>query len=103
MSSTIIVKNLYKKYDSKDVLRGITFSISKGEIFGLLGPNGAGKTTTVGILTGFLSPTSGDVFVLGYEPLKKPSSFKEKIGIVFQTSGLDRFLSVKESLEMYSR
>ena len=103
MSSTIIVKNLYKKYDSKDVLRGITFGISKGEIFGLLGPNGAGKTTTVGILTGFLSPTSGDVFVLGYEPLKKPSSFKEKIGIVFQTSGLDRFLSVKESLEMYSR
>ncbi len=103
MSSTIIVKNLYKKYDSKDVLCGITFTISKGEIFALLGPNGAGKTTTVGILTGFLSPTSGDVSVLGYDPLKKPSSFKEKIGIVFQTSGLDRFLSVKESLEMYSR
>jgi len=103
MSPTITVENLYKKYDSKDVLRGITFTISKGEIFALLGPNGAGKTTTVGILTGFLSPTSGDVSVLGYDPLKKPSSFKEKIGIVFQTSGLDRFLSVKETLEMYSR
>jgi len=103
MSPIITVENLYKKYDSKDVLRGITFTISKGEIFALLGPNGAGKTTTVGILTGFLSPTSGNVSVLGYDPLKKPSSFKEKIGIVFQTSGLDRFLSVKETLEMYSR
>ena len=103
MSPTITVENLYKKYDSKDVLCGITFTISKGEIFALLGPNGAGKTTTVGILTGFLSPTSGNVSVLGYDPLKKPSSFKEKIGIVFQTSGLDRFLSVKETLEMYSR
>ncbi len=103
MAPTITVENLYKKYDSKDVLRGITFTILKGEIFALLGPNGAGKTTTVEILTGFLSPTSGDVSVLGYDPLKKPSSFKEKIGIVFQTSGLDRFLSVKETLAMYSR
>ena len=103
MSSTITVENLYKKYDSKDVLCGITFTISKGEIFALLGPNGAGKTTTIGILTGFLSPTSGNVSVLGYDPLKKPASFKEKIGIVFQTSGLDRFLSIKETLAMYRR
>ena len=68
MSSAVVVDDLRKSYKELQALRGVSFEIAQGEIFGLLGPNGAGKTTTVEILEGYRSRTGGIVSVLGHDP-----------------------------------
>lgn len=76
--------------------------VRRGEIFALLGPNGAGKTTTVEILEGHRERSSGTVDVLGHDPGRNERGFKERIGIVLQETGVERFLTVAEVIEMYS-
>jgi len=97
----IRVRNLRKSYGSAEAVRGIDFDVEEGEVFGFLGPNGAGKTTTVEILEGYRPRTSGEVTVLGHDPAKGERAFRERIGIVLQETGVERFLKVSEVLELF--
>ena len=81
---------------------GIDLEIRRGEIFALLGPNGAGKTTTVEILEGYRARDGGDVTVLGYDPGRQRQPLKSRIGIVLQSTGVDLYLTVAETIAMYS-
>src|SRR5438105_5990811 len=99
--SAIWVDDLRKSYGEHEALRGISFQIREGEVFSLLGPNGAGKTTTVEILEGYRSRDGGTVSVLGHDPIRGERPFKERIGIVLQQTGVEEFLTVRESVEMY--
>lgn len=94
----IVVDSLYKKYNGKAAVNGISFSVPKGTIFGFLGPNGAGKTTTINILCTLLQPTSGRVTVNGFDSLKQPDLVRKSIGIVFQDTTLDKDLTAYENL-----
>jgi ABC-2 type transport system ATP-binding protein len=98
----IEVRGLEKSYDGVPAVRGIDLEIRTGEIFALLGPNGAGKTTIVEILEGYRSRDSGEVRVLGLDPAIDRRALTAKIGIVLQSSGVDRYLSVAETIEMYA-
>ena len=103
MSERVIsVSGLRKTYGDVDAVRGIDLHVDRGEVFALLGPNGAGKTTTVEILEGFRSRTSGSVDVLGHDPGRQAETFKRRIGIVLQSTGVDPYLTVRETVEMYS-
>jgi ABC-2 type transport system ATP-binding protein len=92
----IEVTDLFKRYGSIDAVRGIDFEVARGEVFGLLGPNGAGKTTTVEILEGYRTRTAGEVRVLGFDPAQRPRALRERVGIVLQSTGLYRHISVRE-------
>jgi ABC-2 type transport system ATP-binding protein len=83
-------------------VRGIDLTVERGQIFALLGPNGAGKTTTVEILEGYRSRDGGSVQVLGYDPARQRQRLKRQIGIVLQSSGIDHYLTVSETIEMYA-
>jgi ABC-2 type transport system ATP-binding protein len=96
------VRGLAKSYGSLHAVRGIDLAIERGEIFALLGPNGAGKTTTVEILEGYRSRDAGEVSVLGYDPGHQRGPLKSRIGIVLQSTGIERFLTVTETLTMYA-
>jgi ABC-2 type transport system ATP-binding protein len=94
----IVVRDLRKAYGTHEAVRGIDFSVARGEVFGLLGPNGAGKTTTVEVLEGYRARDGGEVAVLGFDPEARPRALREQVGIVLQSSGMYRFLSVREAL-----
>ena len=98
----IAVRDLTKSYGKNAALRGVDLEIHQGEIFALLGPNGAGKTTFVEILEGFRHRDGGEVQVLGIDPNHQPMALKTRVGIVLQSSGMDRYLNVAESVAMYS-
>jgi ABC-2 type transport system ATP-binding protein len=98
----IEVEDLRKDYGSRQAVRGISFSVRRGEVFGLLGPNGAGKTTTVEILEGFRERTDGRVAVLGLDPGPRPLALRERIGIVLQSGGLYRHLTVREAVSHWA-
>jgi ABC-2 type transport system ATP-binding protein len=95
--SAIRVEDLRKRYGSEEALRGVSFEIEEGEVFGLLGPNGAGKTTTVEILEGYRRRDGGTVTVLGYDPQRAERRFRERIGVVLQQSQLFPNLTVRET------
>jgi ABC-2 type transport system ATP-binding protein len=97
----IRVRDLRKSYGSLEAVRGVDFDVAEGEVFGFLGPNGAGKTTTVEILEGYRQRTAGEVSVLGHDPAKGERALRERIGIVLQEAGVERFLKVAEVLELY--
>jgi ABC-2 type transport system ATP-binding protein len=98
----IEVSDLRKDYGSHEAVRGISFTVRRGEVFGLLGPNGAGKTTTVEILEGFRERSGGRVAVLGMDPGPRPVVLRERIGIVLQSSGLYRHLTVREAVSHWA-
>lgn len=100
--SAISVAGLVKSYGDNRALRGVNLEIRHGEIFALLGPNGAGKTTFVEILEGFRRRDAGTVSVLGVDPDRQPRALKSRVGIVLQSSGMDRYLTVAETVSMYS-
>src|SRR2546421_7722409 len=97
----IEVQDLRKSYGPVEAVRGVSFSVAEGEVFSLLGPNGAGKTTTVEILEGYRTQDAGTVSVLGHDPARGERGLKERIGIVLQQTGVDEFLTVRETIEMY--
>ena len=100
--SAISVRDLRKSYGASDALRGISFEIKEGEVFGLLGPNGAGKTTTIEILEGYRTRDGGDVDVLGFDPERARSAFRQRIGVVLQQSQLWPNLTVTETHRMFA-
>ncbi len=96
--TVIDVRKLRKSYGQLEAVRGIDFSVRRGEVLALLGPNGAGKTTTVEILEGYRTRSSGEVTVLGTDPARRERSFRSKVGIVLQECAVDPFLTVMEVL-----
>ena len=97
----IEIVGLRKSYGQLEAVAGLDLSVAEGEVFALLGPNGAGKTTTVEILEGFRQRDAGTVSVLGFDPAHGEHKLKEQIGIVLQSTGVDPFLTVAETLDMY--
>jgi ABC-2 type transport system ATP-binding protein len=100
--SAIAVRDLRKSYGPYEALRGVSFEIEEGEVFGLLGPNGAGKTTTIEILEGYRTRDGGEVDVLGFDPERAASVFRERIGVVLQQSQLWPNLTVAETHRMFA-
>ena len=94
----ITVKNLSKKFSTVEALKGISFSIDKGEIFGLLGPNGAGKTTTISILSTLTQQDSGEVTLNGFDVNKDSKKVKQIIGVVPQEIALYQELTAYDNL-----
>src|SRR5271166_1937309 len=101
-NSILQVENLVKHYGSVQAVRGVTFDVKEGEVFGLLGPNGAGKTSTVEILEGLRAPDSGRVSVCGLDPQKSPEKLKHEIGAALQSTALPEKLRVMEALRLFS-
>src|SRR5712691_730229 len=98
----VSVTDLHKSYGPHEALRGIDFEIETGEVFGLLGPNGAGKTTTVEILEGYRRPDGGAVSVLGEDPQRAGLGWRERIGVVLQSSAMYPNLTVEEHLRFFA-
>ncbi|HET9463998.1 MAG TPA: ATP-binding cassette domain-containing protein [Gemmatimonadales bacterium] len=105
MSNPVIsVDGLRKAYaGGLEAVKGISFEVSAGEIFGLLGPNGAGKTTTVGVLTTTIRPTAGQVIVAGHDVVREPLEVRRATGVVFQDSVLDNDFSGLENLRLHAK
>lgn len=107
MSLAIECHNLVKRYDGKppvEAVRGLELAVPTGQCFGLLGPNGAGKTTTIEILEGLLTPTSGDVCVLGrrWENPREATELRHRLGITLQETRLPDKLTVLETLRLFA-
>ena len=100
--TAIAVRDLRKSYRSLEAVRGIDFHVERGEVFGLLGPNGAGKTTTVEILEGYRKRDGGEVEVLGSDPAGAGGDWRERIGIVLQSSAMYQTLTVDEMLRLFA-
>jgi ABC-2 type transport system ATP-binding protein len=100
--AVVEVRGLRKSYGEVVALGGIDLDVAPGEVVAMLGPNGAGKTTTVEILEGFRTPDAGSVSVLGSEPVAGGRSFRDRIGIVLQSSGIESAPTVEESLALYA-
>jgi ABC-2 type transport system ATP-binding protein len=103
MAPAIEVTDLHKSYGSLEAVRGVSFEVQPGEIFGLLGPNGAGKTTTVEILEGYRERSGGSVRVLGKDPQVRDRRLQERIGIVLQSSGFYPRVTVREAVSHFSK
>ncbi len=99
MSDAITIRGLAKRYGGHQAVDGLDLDIHEGEVFSLLGPNGAGKTTTVEILEGFRARDAGEVAVLGTDPHRAPRSWRDRIGIVLQTSGGLDLITPREAIE----
>ncbi len=100
--SVISVRGLRKSYGDFEAVRGISFEVHPGEVFGLLGPNGAGKTTTVEILEGLRQRSSGETTVLGYDPGLQTREIKDRIGVCLQATNLPDKIKVHEALALFA-
>jgi ABC-2 type transport system ATP-binding protein len=98
----IEVTGLRKTYEDLEAVAGIDLHVDIGEVFALLGPNGAGKTTTVEILEGYRQRTAGEVSVLGFDPAGRARALRERVGIVLQSTGVDPYLTVRETVALYA-
>ena len=103
MTPAIEVTDLRKSYGDVEAVRGLSFAVERGEVFGLLGPNGAGKTTTVEILEGYRRRSGGEVRVLGRDPESRDRGLQQRVGIVLQSSGFYPRATVREAVEHFSK
>jgi ABC-2 type transport system ATP-binding protein len=100
--SVITVRDLTKTYDELGAVRKVNFDVSPGEIFGFLGPNGAGKSTTINILCTLLHPTAGSARVAGFDVATQQLEVRRRIGLVFQDTTLDEYLTAEENLRFHA-
>ena len=98
----IEANNLVKKFGELEAVRGVSFTVKEGEIFGFLGPNGAGKTTTINMLCTLLKLTAGQATVNGFDVTKERSKVRESIGLVFQEPTLDDYLTAEQNLRFHA-
>lgn len=98
----LLVENLEKRYEDVHAVRGVSFSVEAGEVFGLLGPNGAGKTSTIEVIEGLRVPDGGRVVVCGLDPQKNPNELKSVIGATLQATSLPDKLRVGEAIRMFA-
>ncbi len=101
-TDAIIADNIKYNYGDIKAVKGITFSVKEGEIFGFLGPNGAGKSTTIKMLTGQISPKNGEIYVLGLDIAKKSSKVQAQIGVCFESINLYEQMSAVENLKFFA-
>ncbi len=99
---SIMVDNIKYNYGDIQAVKGITFTVKEGEIFGFLGPNGAGKSTTIKMLTGQLCPKGGRITVLGLDVIKKSGKVQAQIGICFERTNLYEQMSAIENLKLFA-
>ena len=102
MTGIVSVRDLQKHYGDIHAVRGISFEVLQGEIFGLLGPNGAGKTTTVEILEGLRKADGGVAIVDGIDVSKEPAKAKERVGVQLQQSAFPENFTAKETVELFA-
>lgn len=105
MTTTPILeaKELVKRFDDFEAVKGVSFAVQKGESFGFLGPNGAGKTSTMRIISAVSQPSSGSLSILGLDPRTQGPQIRSRIGVVPQEDTLELELSVRLNLEMFGR
>ncbi len=96
------MNGLVKRYDQVEAVRGIDFEVSSGEIFGFLGPNGAGKSTTINILCTLVRPSGGSALVAGHDVVAERDEVRRNIGLVFQDTTLDGYLSAEQNLRLHA-
>lgn len=96
----LVVDNVVKRFGGTTAVDGLCFTARRGQLLALLGPNGAGKTTTIEMCEGFTTPTSGNIRVLGMDPVANPQAVRDRIGIMLQGGGAYASMSVREMLEL---
>lgn len=101
MPAQVVVRDLTKSYAGRPAVRGVSFAIEAGEVFGLLGPNGAGKTTTVECLIGLREPDGGELEVCGIDARRYPREVKQRIGVALQTTSLQDKITPREALRLF--
>ena len=98
----IEVFDLQKSFDEVEAVRGVSFEVAAGEVFGFLGPNGAGKTTTINMLCTLTRPTAGSARVAGYDVVRERDDVRRHIGLVFQDPTLDGYLTAEQNLRLHA-
>ena len=98
----IEVHDLRKSFDAIEAVRGVSFEVAAGEVFGFLGPNGAGKTTTINMLCTLARPTSGSALVAGHDVVRERDDVRRHIGLVFQDPTLDGYLTAEQNLRLHA-
>jgi ABC-2 type transport system ATP-binding protein len=101
MPAHVNVRDLRKSYEGVEAVRGVSFEIQAGEIFGLLGPNGAGKTTTVECIVGLREPDAGELEVCGIDARRRPGDVKQRIGVALQSTSLQDKITPREALKLF--
>ena len=102
-SAAIAVENIVKRYGDFEAVKGVTFSVAEGEIFGLLGPNGAGKSTLIRMMTTLIPVTAGNAIVAGHDVAREPDAVRRMIGVIPQALTSDQDLTVEENLSIYAK
>jgi ABC-2 type transport system ATP-binding protein len=102
MTTAISVDNLSKSFDDIEAVRGVSFEVATGEVFGFLGPNGAGKTTTINMLCTLTRPSGGNASVAGFDVVAERDDVRRHIGLVFQDPTLDGYLSAEQNLRLHA-
>ena len=100
MAPAVLIEDLQKRYGTLEALKGVSFEVAAGEIFGLLGPNGAGKTTTLRCLCTLATPDAGRIELSGISVLDQPKLARQKLGYVAQEVALDKVLTGRELLQL---
>jgi ABC-2 type transport system ATP-binding protein len=98
----IEVRDLKKSFGEVEAVRGVSFAVAPGEVFGFLGPNGAGKTTTINMLCTLAKPTAGAAFVAGHDSVRERDDVRRNIGLVFQDPTLDGYLTAAQNLRLHA-
>lgn len=102
MPKSILIEGLHKRYKDNHAVRGVSFQVEQGEIFGIVGPNGAGKTTTIEIMEGLRKRDSGLVQILGLDPDKELVELRQRIGVQFQSTSIQERMKVKEAISLFA-
>jgi ABC-2 type transport system ATP-binding protein len=101
-TSVVSVRGLKKRYGELEAVQGIDLDVRRGETFGFLGPNGAGKTTTISMLCTLVTPTEGSANVAGFDIVRERDDVRRSIGLVFQDTTLDSYLTAERNLRFHA-